>query len=221
MCNEALFAEKLAAIKAFVFDWDGVFTDGGKDHEMQSRFNEVDSMGTNMLRFSYYLLHGQLPITAIISGENNAAAFRFVDRERFHASYCKTANKVDAAEHLCQTYGLQLHNIAFVFDDVLDISLAGSCGLRVCITRKNSPLFNQYIVQHNLADYITAGTSGQYAVRESTEVLMGTYGNFDETIGQRARFSERYNAYLGLRRATNPQYFTWNNGRIEQENRSV
>ena len=52
---EKQFIEILGTIKAFVFDWDGVFTNGEKDHELQSRFNEVDSIGTNLLRFAFYL----------------------------------------------------------------------------------------------------------------------------------------------------------------------
>ena len=65
---EAELIEKLKQVKAFVFDWDGVFTDAGKDHLLQSRFNEADSMGVNLLRFSYYLKHKAIPVTAIISG---------------------------------------------------------------------------------------------------------------------------------------------------------
>lgn len=221
LCGEAAFLQKLEGIKAFVFDWDGVFTDAGKDQDMQSRFNEVDSMGTNMLRFSHYLKHGQMPITAIISGENNTAAFRFVDRERFHASYCKVANKTDAAAHLCQAYGLQLSEIAFVFDDVLDVALAAVCGLRICITRPNNPLFNRYIVSHQLADYITSTTSGQYVVREACELMMGGNGNFDDTITQRSQFSHNYAAYLELRRNTSPQYYIWNKGSIEQISQTI
>lgn len=221
LCDEQAFLQKLAGIKAFVFDWDGVFTDAGKDQDMQSRFNEVDSMGTNMLRFSHYLRHGQLPITAIISGENNTAAFRFVDRERFHASYCKVANKTDAAAHLCQAYGLQLKEIAFMFDDVLDVSLAGVCGLRICVPRKNNPLFNNYIIRNSLADYITSAPSGQYVVREACELMMGGYGNFDDTITQRSQFSQNYGAYLELRRNISPQYYMWNKGTIEQISQTI
>ena len=46
---------KLTHIKAFVFDWDGVFNNGVKNENKSSNFNEIDSMGTNMLRFSYFL----------------------------------------------------------------------------------------------------------------------------------------------------------------------
>ena len=41
--NEALMQEKLKSIKAFVFDWDGVFNNGEKSGGGSSNFNEVDS----------------------------------------------------------------------------------------------------------------------------------------------------------------------------------
>lgn len=209
---EASLMEKLKHIKAFVFDWDGVFTDGGKDHLMQSRFNEVDSMGTNLLRFSYYLNNKTLPVTAVISGEKNSAAFTFVDRERFHASYSKFANKMDAALHLCETYKIQLSQIAYVFDDVLDLSLADECGLRIYIPRNANPLFNEYVMKHHLADYTTGNPSGQGAVREACELMIGLNGNYETVISERVKFSDTYAAYLALRKATTPVYYTSENG---------
>lgn len=211
---EATLIEKLKHIKAFVFDWDGVFTDAGKDHLLQSRFNEADSMGTNLLRFSYYLNHKELPITAIISGEKNSAAFTFVDRERFHACYSKFSNKIEAAKHLCETHDLKLNEIAYVFDDVLDLCLAEECGLRIYIPRKCNPLFNEYVMKHHLADYETGATSGQGAVREACELMIGLNGNFDTVITERTNFSEEYNAYLQLRKATTPVYYTTQEGKV-------
>jgi 3-deoxy-D-manno-octulosonate 8-phosphate phosphatase (KDO 8-P phosphatase) len=70
--------EALGKIKAFVFDWDGVFNNAVKNENKSSNFNEADSMGTNMLRFSHYLLSNELPKTAIISGERNEFAFYFL-----------------------------------------------------------------------------------------------------------------------------------------------
>ncbi len=209
---EAELMEKLKHIKAFVFDWDGVFTDGSKDHLLQSRFNEIDSMGTNLLRFSYYLNHKTIPTTAIISGEKNSAAFTFVDRERFHASYSKFANKLDATKHLCSTYGLQVNEICYVFDDVLDLSLAEVCGVRVFIPRNANPLFNEYVIRHFLADYVTGASSGNGAVREACELLMGLNGNFNEVITERKNFSDVYSKYLAMRKATTPTYYTSHDG---------
>jgi 3-deoxy-D-manno-octulosonate 8-phosphate phosphatase (KDO 8-P phosphatase) len=209
---EAELIEKLKHVKAFVFDWDGVFTDGGKDHLLQSRFNEVDSMGTNLLRFSYFLNHKTIPYTAIISGEKNSAAFTFVDRERFHASYSKFANKLDATKHFCAIHNLQPNEICFVFDDVLDLSLAEICGVRIYISRKSNPLLNEYVIRHFLADYVTGSSSGETAVREATELLIGLNANFNEVITERKNFSESYSNYLALRKATTPIYYTTQEG---------
>lgn len=217
---EATLIERLKHIKAFVFDWDGVFTDAGKDYELNSRFSEVDSMGTNLLRFSYYMNHKALPVTAIISGEKNKAAFTFIDRERFHASYSKFANKMDAAKHLCETYDINLNEIAYVFDDVLDLSLAEVCGIRIFIPRKSNPLFNEYVMKHHLADYETGATSGQGAVREACELLIGLNGNYDVVITERIRFSEEYSAYLKLRKATTPVYYTTQDGQVIEAKQS-
>lgn len=209
---EVSLIEKMKNIKAFVFDWDGVFTDGGKDYQLNSKFNEVDSMGTNLLRFSYYLNHKELPITAIISGEKNSSAFTFVERERFHSSYSKFSNKIDAANHLCSAHNIHISEIAYVFDDVLDLGLAEVCGLRIFIPRTSNPLFNEYVLKHHLADYETGNTSGQGAVREACELMIGLNGNYETVITERKNFSEVYTSYLNLRRATTPIYYTTANG---------
>jgi 3-deoxy-D-manno-octulosonate 8-phosphate phosphatase (KDO 8-P phosphatase) len=211
---EAEIIEKLKHIKAFVFDWDGVFTDGSKDYLFQSRFNEVDSMGVNLLRFSYYLHHKTIPTTAIISGEKNNAAFAFVDRERLHSAYSKFANKLEAAKHLCEKFNLQFNEICYVFDDVLDLSLAEVCGLRIFISRNANPLFNEYVIKNFLVDYATGAASGQLPVREVCELLIGLNGNYNEVITERKKISETYSNYLTLRKATVPIYYTSDNGNI-------
>ena len=98
--------QKLANIKAFVFDWDGVFNNAQKDAGGSSNFNEADSMGTNLLRFGYFLQKQLLPLTAIISGEKNEAAFYFCNREHFTSSYYKIPNKIEAINHFCRQNNL-------------------------------------------------------------------------------------------------------------------
>ena len=57
-------------------------------------------------------------------------------------------------------------------------------------------------------------TYGQYAVREASELLMGLTGNFDKTITERMTYSDEYAAYLALRKATNPVYYTSQDGEV-------
>lgn len=211
---EAELIEKLKHVKAFVFDWDGVFTDANKDHLMQSRFSEADSMGVNLLRFSYYLNHKTIPVTAVISGEKNNTAFTFVDRECLHASYSKFSNKLEATKHLCEIYKLQPSEICFVFDDVLDLSLAEVCGVRIFVSRNANPLFNEYVIKHYFADYVTGASSGESAVREACELLIGLNGNYNEVVTERKNFSETYSKYLGLRKVVSSKFYTTDNGEV-------
>ena len=55
VCSPEELKQKLMNVKAFVFDWDGVFNNGQKQSSGGSHFSEVDSMGLNLLRFSHYL----------------------------------------------------------------------------------------------------------------------------------------------------------------------
>ena len=209
--------EKLFKVKAYVFDWDGVFNNGTKDASGSSPFNEVDSMGINMLRFSHYLLNSQNPVTAIITGELNTAAFTFAKREHFHAVYSGIRNKKDALIHFCDTHKLQPGNVAYFFDDVLDLSIAEVCGVRIMIGRSGSPLFLNLVKEHSLADYITDADGSNNALREAAELLIGLIGQYDETIMQRVHNSGNYKEYISARNTPVPSFYTLTDSKITEQ----
>lgn len=207
-------AQKFKDIKAFVFDWDGVFNTGEKIADGSSSFNEIDSMGTNLLRFSYYLKNKQLPLTALISGEKNESAFFFAQREHFNASYFKIVNKKWALDHLCSIYNIQAHQICYFFDDVLDLNVAKQVGLRILIARKASTLFTNYAKKNNLVDYVTASQSGNFAVREVCEMLMGITNMFNDVVTRRMNYEEVYQQYILARNLLPTYFYTYNNLQI-------
>ncbi|MBI3520811.1 MAG: hypothetical protein HY062_15850 [Bacteroidetes bacterium] len=86
--------------------------------------------------------------------------------------------------------------------------------MRIFIPHKSNPLLNGYVIKNKLVDYMTGATSGGYAVREVTELLIGLNGNFDETITHRKNFSSEYSYYLAQRKSTNPSYFTITDGEM-------
>jgi 3-deoxy-D-manno-octulosonate 8-phosphate phosphatase (KDO 8-P phosphatase) len=209
------FSEKLYGIKAFIFDWDGVFNDGYKDHQASSNFSEVDAMGTNLLRFSRWLNKKSMPFTAIMSGEKNQLSYQFTQREHFHQTYFKVVDKKLAFEHFITIHSLKPEEVAFVFDDVLDLSIASVAGLRILINRKSNPLFINYNTKNKLADYITGQTSGNFAVREICELLMGTTGNYDQVVENRYKFSGDYKKYLEERQLIETEHFTLKDNLIQ------
>lgn len=206
----AEFEERLSKIKAYLFDWDGVFNNGIKSESGGSPFSEVDAMGTNMLRFGHWLKSGNLPVVAIITGEENPVAAYLARRENFQALYFKSTNKLIAFEHFLKTHNLTAGEVAFVYDDVLDLGVAQQCGLRIMVNHAASPLFQGYAITHELVDYITA--HDDHGVREVCELLLGVMKKYDEAIHCRSTFDRSYSNYLEQRKSVEARiYFTEKN----------
>jgi 3-deoxy-D-manno-octulosonate 8-phosphate phosphatase (KDO 8-P phosphatase) len=211
-------AEKLPGIRAWIFDWDGVFNNGSKGADGSSPFNEVDSMGINMLRYNHYIRHGHNPIAGIITGEQNPVAFTFARREHFHAVYYGIKNKKDALLHLCAAHDIQPAEVAYFFDDITDLGIASMCGLRIMTGGTGTPMLHRLVTERGLADYITANDGGNNAIREATELLKTLSGRYEETIMQRAGYSEHYRDYLNSRNIPSPAFYATVDGKIIQHN---
>jgi 3-deoxy-D-manno-octulosonate 8-phosphate phosphatase (KDO 8-P phosphatase) len=196
--GEIALRDKLTQIKALLFDWDGIFNSGEKG-QIPSSFNEIDSMGTNMLRFGYYLYHGENPIAAIVTGERNETAIRWAEREHFHSVYMKVKHKADVLETLEMEQGIHPHEILFVFDDIHDLSLAKEAGCSFLVPNPGARMFEKYCRENRLCDYITKNSGGNNAIREISEVVLGMLGLYTKTVENRMTFSEVYKDYLEIR----------------------
>jgi 3-deoxy-D-manno-octulosonate 8-phosphate phosphatase (KDO 8-P phosphatase) len=210
--------KKLNITRAFLFDWDGVFNTGTKGHGQTSLYSEVDSMGINMLRFAYWLKNKQMPLIAIITGENNLSAFQLAQREHFDAVYFHVNHKIEALSHLKQRHIIENEQVLFCFDDILDVSLAEVVGARFLVKRKSNPLFLNYAKKHQICDYITGSESGQHAVREICELVLGIEDVYDETISKRIAYSNEYQTYLKERNQIETLFFTKKDNEITQVN---
>lgn len=186
---------KLAHIKVLLFDWDGVFHAGHKNEQRSSTFSEADSMGINMLRFGFWLQNGSMPYTAIISGEQNITAKHWADREHLDAIFSKAKNKVEILAYLNQSFGYQPEEVLFVYDDILDLSLAKEVGYRILIHRAANPLFAEYCREHGYYDYVTHCDGGNHGLREACEHTLDLMGRFEETIEKRIEFTGEYTSY--------------------------
>lgn len=217
LAEPRVISKKLSRIKAFVFDWDGVFNNGIKDEGGSSAYNEIDAMGTNLLRLNHYLRTSEVPLVGIISGQQNKAAFELAKREHFNVIYYGALYKVDALMHFCNEHSLETYEVAYFFDDVLDLSVAQICGLRIMISRRCNPFLLEFVGENNLAEYLTAADGGNHAVREAVELLTGISGMYEETIEHRMQFSEIYQAYLKIRNVPQPVFYSVSaNNKIER-----
>jgi 3-deoxy-D-manno-octulosonate 8-phosphate phosphatase (KDO 8-P phosphatase) len=189
----------LPDIKVFIFDWDGVFNNGVKTGEEGSPFSEIDSMGINMLRFSYYLKYGNIPLFFIVTGMNNHSALDFAKREHFDGIFMNLKNKRSALESISETFKINPDKASFFFDDIIDIEVARKCRLSFFINNRSNPLLLNYIKINKIASYISAFPAVDHAIREICELLTGLNGNYDETVEKRSVFSGEYDEYLRTR----------------------
>jgi 3-deoxy-D-manno-octulosonate 8-phosphate phosphatase (KDO 8-P phosphatase) len=202
-----LLSERLKKIKVLLFDWDGVWHDGRKTGNVSS-FSEVDSMGLNLLRFGYNLQHGTMPLTFIITGENNVTAFDFAKREHIDAVFFQAKNKIEFFDFILEKWAIQPEEVLFAFDDVLDLAVAEKCGVRFLINRTGSPLLHNVISQHEWCDYKTASNGGTNGVRELCELAIGLLGKFEEVVNHRMNFSATYMRYWEVRNQLITQFYT-------------
>ncbi len=205
------FKEKRKGVKGLVLDWDGVFNDGVKNENSQSHFSEVDAMGINMFRFSHYLATGELIPIAILTGEENGAVERYANREHLNTVIFKSKSKTPAAQRFCKDHGLDLGELAWVYDDVLDFDLASHALLRMKVSRAEAPLTNDFVIQKKLVDY---STPAKYAVRECMELMMLHNNNYMETFEKRSSYSSEYQSYLEKRNLLATQYLIFENNDI-------
>lgn len=212
VASPSLFAEKLFQTKAFLFDWDGVFNDGSKFGDQGSVFSETDAMGTNLLRFGWWLQHKKVPPTGIITGENNPASQQLAMREHFDDIFLQAKNKGFAFDHFLKKHALKPQEICYLYDDVLDLPIAEQAGLRVLVNRKGSPLFRDFVRRINACDYITFTATAFGAVRESCELLIGGLGKYDEVVSNRKEYSSLYQSYLKDREMKQTSVLFWEAG---------
>jgi 3-deoxy-D-manno-octulosonate 8-phosphate phosphatase (KDO 8-P phosphatase) len=206
-----VFAEKVKALKGLLFDWDGVFNAGIKGAQITSPFSEPDSMGLNMLRYGFYKQDGAVPLIAIITGEKNNNAFVLAERENFQGVFYSLSKKVEAIDYITKTFRVEQESLLYMFDDIADFGVAGIVGLRIFIPRKANPLLTEYVINNNLADYVTGCTSGENPIREVTELLHNVLGNFEDVIADRIAYVNQYAAYVQTKKLVTPGHFTSDN----------
>ena len=192
---------QLGMVRAVIFDWDGVFNGGWKDEQGGSPFSEVDSMGVNLLRFALWQREQRMLPAAIITGQRNPQAEQFARREHFNSIHMGYTHKPEAFQAFLAAHQLEARQVAFFYDDVLDIPVARQCGLRVLIKRRSSPMLENHIVAQGDADLLTHFSGAEHGLREACEVLIGLCGRPSDTFEHRIKHSDLYQSYLSERAA--------------------
>ncbi|HSA05624.1 MAG TPA: HAD hydrolase family protein [Candidatus Gastranaerophilales bacterium] len=154
--------DKIARIKLFAFDVDGVLTNGeiiytDKGEEIKI-FNAKDGQGiANLVKNNY--------ITAVITARESFIVDKRANDLNIKEVYQGIKNKFKVIEILMQKYNLELSEIAYTGDDLPDICVLEKVGLAFCP-------YDAVEEVKQICHFISSKEGGKGAVREITDLLI-------------------------------------------------
>ena len=176
MKEKRLFDTALSSIKAFVFDVDGVLTDGGifanLDGELFRTFDSKDGFGLRMASMKGYHLG------IITGGRSESIRKRFLTcGVKQEDVYLGSRDKISDFEDFCQRHSLKPEEIMYFGDDVPDAPVMTACGIGVCPCDAVPDI-------KAIADYISPYPGGKGCARFAIEIVMKRQGTWELDIQQ-------------------------------------
>lgn len=164
------YKAKLKHIKAFVFDVDGVFTDGSiyllPGGNMTRVMNVLDGYAVVKALKNNYTI-------GVITGGNDPEVRNRINYLGITDYYAKSPDKMIDFDHFRQKYNLKKEEILTMGDDLPDIQIMKNSGISAC--PKNSVPEVKAI-----SDYISTTEGGKGAVRDVIEQVMKVQGTWNE-----------------------------------------
>ena len=162
---------KLKKIKAFVFDVDGVLTDGGLFADLNGEFYRTfDSKDGFALRMA--IMHGY-HLGIITGGRSESIKMRFqacgVNPQDV---YLGSRNKIEDFEDFCNRHGLIAEEVMYFGDDLPDIPVLKASGCGVCPS-------DAVQEAKDAADYVSDMPGGKQCVRKTLEMVMRQHGTWE------------------------------------------
>jgi 3-deoxy-D-manno-octulosonate 8-phosphate phosphatase (KDO 8-P phosphatase) len=160
---------RFSNVKWFVFDVDGVLTDGTlyvfNDGEQVRRMNIKDGFALQLAVKKGY------PVI-IISGSYSEAVIARLNKLGIQDVFMKVTNKKAKLEELLLERGASMADVLFMGDDIPDYTLMKSAGL-ACAPADAAAEIKQS------AHYISPLPGGMGCVREMIEKVLKLHGNWE------------------------------------------
>jgi 3-deoxy-D-manno-octulosonate 8-phosphate phosphatase (KDO 8-P phosphatase) len=164
------FTDKLQKINTFIFDFDGVLSDGKvyvhPDGEMVRATNVKDGYALQ------YALRKGYNIAVISGGYGESMRLRYRDFPGMEM-YLKVSDKIVMFHEYLQKHNLQPENVLMMGDDIPDYKVMQMAGVRCC------PADAAEEIKH-IADYVSSRPGGNGAVREVIEQVLKAHGKWFE-----------------------------------------
>lgn len=162
------YKSNLKNIKAFVFDVDGVFTDGSvylmPDKSMCRVMNVLDGYAVVKAIKNNYKI-------CVITGGDDPMVRNRIHYLGITDYYAKISNKLEKFEEFKEKYNLKNEEILTMGDDLPDISMMKISGISACPE-------NSVPEVKAISDYICPIPGGKGAVRDVIEQVMKFQGKW-------------------------------------------
>lgn len=153
-------------IRLVAFDVDGVLTDGSllynEAGEQLKRFNALDGHGLKMLKQSGIKV-------VLITGRSGPIVTRRAADLGIALVYQDARDKAQLISTIASDTNLQLEQIAYIGDDIIDLQAMQKVGLAVSVPHAPS-----YIQQ--AAHWVTTVQGGYGAARELADIILASQG---------------------------------------------
>jgi 3-deoxy-D-manno-octulosonate 8-phosphate phosphatase (KDO 8-P phosphatase) len=164
--------EKAKIIEAVLFDVDGVMTDGkiyySERGETLKAFNAADGLGIKLLSdFNV--------ITGVVSGRDSTALRFRLEELNIRHLYLGTTDKLVAFNKFLGQVKLAPEHVAFIGDDLPDLSILTRCGFSVAPRNGCSEVRSR-------VDYVTERQGGDGSIREVVELILKSKGLWEDYI---------------------------------------
>ena len=158
--------DKLKQIRALLLDVDGVLTDGNIIYNNSGNeikiFNVKDGLGLKLL------ISAGIPVGIVTGRTSKALHYRCRDIG-IHSVFDAVPDNAKMVDKIVTKLGVPAENIAFIGDDLPDLSLMKRVGLSIAVA-------DAHEVVRRHANWITAAGGGRGAVREVCEALLNAHG---------------------------------------------
>lgn len=162
------YKEKLAPVRAFVFDFDGVMTDGSVwtygDGETVRAGNIKDGFA-----IQYAVKKGY--IVAVISGATSASIDNRMHSLGVEQCHTGCGNKIDTYERFLRDNNLDSCEVLCMGDDIPDYPILKRAGVSACPS-------DAAVEIRDMVDYVSLYPGGHGAVRDVIEQVLRLHGKW-------------------------------------------
>jgi 3-deoxy-D-manno-octulosonate 8-phosphate phosphatase (KDO 8-P phosphatase) len=161
--------EKAAKIELFIFDIDGVLTDGklylSEHQEVMKTFHVHDGVGIKMLQEAGIKV-------AIITGSTSPIVQLRANYLNIKYVHQGSEDKIPAYNTLLAELDLKEEKVAYLGDDLPDLPLMRRAGLSIAVANATT-----FVREH--ANFVTKAHGGNGAAREACELILRAKGLLD------------------------------------------